>query len=91
MKKYSGYDCLVVDEFGYTTVEPSQSDLFFLLIHKRYMKTSTIITTNLGIGDWQRYLGRGEMVSALIGRLKDNGHIVNFKNCSSIRSEADED
>ena len=88
MRKYVRYDCLVIDEFGYTTVDPIHSELLFLLINNRYKKSCTIITTNLGIEDWKEYLGREQMVTALLGRLKDNGHVVNFKNCHSIRAKS---
>jgi DNA replication protein DnaC len=40
-------DVLLVDELGYLTLKPEQSNIFFKLMEERYHRHSTIITTNL--------------------------------------------
>jgi len=39
-----------IDEFGYPTLKPEQSNIFFKLMEERYHCHSTIITTNLLCG-----------------------------------------
>jgi DNA replication protein DnaC len=91
INKYCSYDCLLIDEFGYLNVEKSQVGLFFNLMQKRYKKTCTIITSNLGLDDWGQYLGDKNLAAALLDRLTDNGHVINMNKCQSIRSDADVD
>ncbi len=63
-------DLLVIDEMGYLNLKPEQSNIFFKLMEERYRKKSTIITTNLKYDDWYEFLGRKEMVEALLDRLR---------------------
>jgi DNA replication protein DnaC len=63
-------DLLLIDEMSYLTLRPEQSNLFFKLMEDRYTKHSTIITTNLDYDNWHDFLGRKDMVSALLDRLR---------------------
>ncbi|MDO9016184.1 MAG: ATP-binding protein [Myxococcales bacterium] len=55
---------------GYLNLKPEQTNLFFKLMEERYNKHSTIITTNLEYEAWYDFLGRKEMVKALLDRLR---------------------
>lgn len=68
---------LVIDEMGYLTLRPEQSNLFFKLMEERYRQRSTIITTNLEYEEWPNFLGNKSMVAALLGRLRHQ--------CTTIR------
>lgn len=59
-----------------TLVLPEQSNLFFKLMEERYTRRSTIITTNLDDDDWYGFLGRKEMVGALLSRLRHHCHTL---------------
>ena len=89
--KYSTIPCLVVDEFGYINITAPQASLFFSLMNKRCKKTCTIITSNIGFDDWKKYLKDDQISAALIDRVTEGGHVINFKNCKSLRAEADVD
>ncbi len=91
INKYASYDCLLVDELGLLKVEEAQVGLFFTLMQKRYKKTCTIITTNLGFKEWEDYLGNRQLAAALIDRMTDNGLVINMRKCNSIRSDAEVD
>lgn len=69
-------DVLVVDEMGYLNLRPEQTNLFFKLMEERYTRKSTIITTNLDYDDWYAFLGRKEMVGALLSRLRHHCHTL---------------
>lgn len=63
-------DVLVIDEMGYLNLRPEQTNIFFRLMEERYGRKPTIITTNLDYDDWYGFLGRKEMVGALLDRLR---------------------
>ncbi len=69
-------DVLLIDEMGYLNLRPEQSNLFFKLMEERYSRRSTIITTNLDYDDWYGFLGRKEMVGALLSRLCHHCHTL---------------
>jgi DNA replication protein DnaC len=75
----------LVDEIGYAEVEPIQVGLFFTLMHKRHRKKPTLITSNLGFTDWGSFLKNAHLTAALIDRLTENSHVINMKQCVSLR------
>jgi DNA replication protein DnaC len=85
LKRYVAYDCLLVDEVGYVEVEPVQVGLFFTLMHKRHRNKPTLITSNLGFSEWRSFLKNDHLTAALIDRLTENSHVINMKNCVSLR------
>jgi|SRR3990172_7587765 len=85
IKRYLACDCLLIDEVGYVEVEPVQVGLFFTLMHKRHKRRPTLVTSNLGFGDWRSFLKNDHLTAALIDRLTENSHVINMKNCCSLR------
>ena len=85
LKMFESYDCLLIDELGYVETEPVQVGLFFTLMHKRHKKKSTLITSNLGFDKWDSFLKNNQLTAALIDRLTENSHVINMKNCISLR------
>ena len=89
MKTFLSYDCLLIDEVGYVEVEPVQVGLFFTLMHTRHKKKTTMITSNLGFSQWASFLKNDQLTAALIDRLTENSHVINMKNCVSLRRKLD--
>jgi DNA replication protein DnaC len=85
LKRYLSYDALLVDEIGYVEAEPVQVGLFFTLMHKRHRRKPTLITSNLGFSEWRSFLKNDHLTAALIDRLTENSHVINMKNCLSLR------
>ena len=85
IKRYLSYDCLLIDEIGHVEVEPVQVGLFFILMHRRHRRKPTLITSNLGFDDWRTFLKNDHLTAALIDRLTENSHVINMKNCVSLR------
>lgn len=85
LRRYLAYGCLLADEAGYVEVEPVQAGLFFTLMHKRRRKKTTLITSNLGFSEWRSFLKNDHLTAALIDRLTENSHVINMKNCVSLR------
>lgn len=63
-------ELLVVDEMGYLNLRPEQTNVFFKLMDARHRQRATIITTNLDYDDWYGFLGKKQMVAALLDRLR---------------------
>ena len=87
LKSYAAVDCLAVDEIGYAEVEPVQVGLFFTLMQRRHKKRPTLITSNLGFGDWRSFLKNDHLTAALIDRLTETSHIFNLKECVTLRAK----
>ncbi len=85
LKKYLAYDCLLIDEIGCAEVEPVQVGLFFTLRHRRHKKKPTLLTSHLGFSDWGSFLKNAHLTAALIDRLTENSHVINRKQCVSLR------
>ena len=91
IKTFVNYDCLLIDEIGYIEVEPVQVGLFFTLMQKRHKQKTTLITSNLGFSQWTSFLKNDQLTAALIDRLTENSHVINMKNCVSLRPKLDQD
>jgi len=91
LKRYLSYDCLLIDELGYVETEPVQVGLFFTLMHKRHRRRPSLITSNLGFSDWRSFLKNDHLTAALIDRLTEQSHVVNMKNCVSLRPKLKQD
>ena len=91
LKRYLACDCLLIDELGYVEVEPVQVGLFFTLMQQRHRRKPTLITSNLGFGEWRSFLKNDHLAAALIDRLTENSHVINMKNCRSIRDKLAEE
>ena len=90
LRKYVRYDCLLIDELGYVEIEPAQVGLFFTLMQKRHKTKTTLITSNLGFSDWGSLLKNNQLTGALLSRLTETSHVINMKNCHSLRPKLDE-
>ena len=89
-RRYLSYDCLVIDEVGYVEVEPAQVGQFFTLMHKRHRRKTTIITSNLGFSEWGSFLNNPQLTAALSDRLTSNRHVINMRDCGTLRGGIDE-
>lgn len=90
IKTFASYDCLLIDELGYVEIEPIQVGLFFTLMSKRHQKKTTLITSNLGFGQWTSFLKNDNLTAALIDRLTENSHVINMRSCVSLRPKLDQ-
>ncbi|MCG8379461.1 MAG: ATP-binding protein, partial [Proteobacteria bacterium] len=70
LNRLARYDLLLIDELGYLTLKPEQSNAFFKLMDQRYQRVSTVITTNLPFDAWYELFGKKTLVDALLDRLQ---------------------
>ena len=91
LKRLAAYDLLLIDELGYLTLEPEQTNAFFKLMELRYNRKSTIITTNLDYPEWYDLFKRKSLVDALLDRLRHRCITIQLKGPSLRVPEAEKE
>jgi DNA replication protein DnaC len=78
MRFYCGPRLLVIDEFAYSRdhPDPDANTAVFQVIARRYLKSSTIVTSHTGVAGWGERLGDPMLAAALLDRLLHRGGIV---------------
>ena len=78
LNHYRKYRVLIIDEIGYLPFDLSAANMLFQLINKRYMRNSTIITTNSSFGKWATVFGDSVIANAILDRLLHYSHVINI-------------
>lgn len=76
VKRYVGYELLVLDELGYVPFSREGAELLFQVLAERHERKSVIITSNLGFSDWTQIFGDPTLTAALLDRITHNSHII---------------
>ncbi len=61
-KKYTALNLLILDEFGYQTLDRDRANQFFRFVNYRYQRGSIALTTNKGITSWPEVLAGDEVL-----------------------------
>jgi DNA replication protein DnaC len=90
-RKYMAVNLVLIDEFGYHTLDREESNLFFRVVNYRYTKgSSTAITTNKGIASWPSVLADDEVLAgAILDRLLHSATVLNIQGRSYRLKELD--
>lgn len=76
LRRYSQPSLLVLDELGYTHLQPAHAQLLFEVISTRYERRPTIVTSNLTFSEWGSVLGDEILATALLDRLLHHAVIL---------------
>ena len=78
MRFFCGPRLLVIDEFAYARQhpDPDANAALFEVISRRYLKTSTILTSHTGVASWGQRLGDPMLAAAILDRLLHRGIVV---------------
>ncbi|MEJ2865362.1 IS21-like element helper ATPase IstB [Actinomycetospora flava] len=76
MRFFAGPRLLVIDELGYLPLPGDGASALFQVINQRYLKSSTILTTNVGIADWAGAFGDATVAAAMLDRLLHRATVV---------------
>jgi len=76
MKRYTSIQLLIIDDFGLKPLSPAQSDDFYEVISERYMKRSTIFTSNRAIEDWHGLFPDPIIANSIMDRIAHNAHQI---------------
>jgi DNA replication protein DnaC len=78
MRFFCGPRLLVIDEFAYArhSPDPEANTALFEVISRRYLKSSTILTSHAGIASWGERLADPMLAASLVDRLLHRGVVV---------------
>jgi DNA replication protein DnaC len=78
MRFFCGPRLLVIDEFAYARShpDPDANAALFEVISRRYLKSSTIVTSHAGVAAWGERLQDPMLAAALLDRLLHRGVVV---------------
>ena len=69
---------LVIDEVGYLPLANEAAASLFQVITTRYLKSSTVLTTNLGIASWGKIFDDPMVAGAMLDRLLHRSVVFNI-------------
>ena len=78
MRFFAGPTLLVIDELGYLPLPAEAASALFQVVSQRYLKTSTVITTNRGVAGWGEILGDTTVAAAMLDRLLHRSVVLNL-------------
>ncbi|MFF4661336.1 ATP-binding protein [Streptomyces sp. NPDC001381] len=76
MNFFVGPKLLIIDELGCLPLPEDGASALFQVINQRYLKSSTILTTNVGIADWAGAFGDATVAAAVLDRLLHRAAVV---------------
>ncbi len=69
-------DLVILDELGFTPLDPLLADAFYRIIASRYERASTIVTSNKSFESWAEVFPDAVIASAVLDRLVHHAHLV---------------
>lgn len=87
LKRFAAFDCLLIDEVGYSCLDKQQAGLFFDLMKMRHRKQCTIITSQLGFDEWGSFVNDRHLTAAILDRITENCTVFNMSKCLSLRQK----
>jgi DNA replication protein DnaC len=79
MEKISKSDLLILDDFGLTHLEQQQRLDLMGIIEDRHGRASTIIASQLPIGNWYDVIGEDTIADAILDRLVHSSYRIELK------------
>lgn len=74
---------LILDEFGYLSVDPQLGPALYELVSGRYGKGATVITSNKSLGTWGELVGGDSaLMMAILDRLLHHGEVFYLRGAS---------
>ena len=78
MRFFAGPRLLIIDEVGYLPLASEAAAALFQVITQRYLKSSTVLTTNLGIAAWGQIFDDPTVAVAMLDRLLHRSVVFNI-------------
>ena len=67
---------LAIDEAGYLPLERADANRISQVVHRRYMRASTIITSNKTVSEWAATFGDEALAAAILDRLLHDAEVL---------------
>ncbi len=78
MRFFAAPRLLIIDEVGYLPLASEAAAALFQVITQRYLKASTVLTTNLGIASWGQIFDDPTVAVAMLDRLLHRSVVFNI-------------
>lgn len=78
MRFFAGPRLLIIDEVGYLPMPSEAAAALFQVITQRYLRSSTVLTTNLGIASWGQIFDDPMVAAAMLDRLLHRSVVFNI-------------
>ena len=75
-RQLSRLNLLIIDELGFVPLSRTGAELLFEVFSQRYVRGSTLVTTNLPFDEWIEVFGSERLTGALLDRLTHHVHIL---------------
>lgn len=82
ISELSTCDVLILDEFGYLTLDARVGPVLYEIIAGRYEKGATIITSNKSLANWGDLVGDTALMMAILDRLLHHGEVFYLRGSS---------
>jgi len=86
LKRFSGYEALMIDDFGYVKQDREEMEVLFTLLAYRYERGSVLLTSNLPFCRWEVIFTDPMTTAAAIDRLVHHSVVLEL-NVPSYRAE----
>jgi DNA replication protein DnaC len=70
---------LICDEVGYIPFDPQAANLMFMLVSRRYERSSLIVTSNKPFSAWGEIFGDDAVAVAMVDRLVHHAELISLK------------
>lgn len=88
LRHYTAPNLLAIDEVGYLSYDNQYADLLYEVISGRYLKRSTIVTTNRPFSEWPDVFPNAACVVTLVDRLTNYSDVAEIQASSYRLKEA---
>ena len=78
MRFFAGPRLLIIDEVGYLPLASEAAAALFQVVTQRYLKSSIVMTTNLGISSWGKIFDDPTVAAAMLDRLLHRSVVFNI-------------
>jgi len=78
MRFFAGPRLLIIDEVGYLPLASEAAAALFQVVTQRYLKSSIVMTTNLGISSWAKIFDDPTVAAAMLDRLLHRSVVFNI-------------
>jgi len=89
LARLSRYPLLILDDIGYVKKDEMETSVLFELIAERYENNSLIITANQPFAQWDSIFPDNMMAVAAVDRLVHHATIINIKEKSFRKEQAE--
>ena len=76
LKKYARFTLLILDDFGVSAMSSDDATNLFEIIEGRSEISSTIITSQLPVSQWNNYINNNTVADAILDRLSHSSHRI---------------